>query len=304
MDRSNGRCHDVSLQGPPETVPSIRSFCHPVTRRSAHPLAIRALHKASRSSPTPSILPSSRRGRIICTLVCTIQRPASLHSTEGVALLSSNRRPSCSTSSNPSPLVGAWRRPQTTTRGRPCQSASSTGTDDDTADELAQKESIDPALHHSLYEGPPDGTDEDPSDVSSDYWGSAHTKTKKLKLRTACHVRRSHQEDIARGRRQILPLIQNGELDPEKALQGASAKDLHRFWNWFLGKRDRGKRRGVQTQRHKGDKFARWRLEVFLKGNYRKVTGNQVSEESASARSRLHVHATPTSADKRADEQT
>ncbi|KKZ61494.1 hypothetical protein EMCG_03910 [[Emmonsia] crescens] len=85
----------------------------------------------------------------------------------------------------------------------------------------------------SPYKDPPDDTDEDLSDIGSDYGGSG--KTKKLKLRARDRWQRRYCAKKA-----LEPAADLKWSDPEKALRGASAKDVHRFWNWVFGKLERG----------------------------------------------------------------
>ncbi|EEH20209.2 hypothetical protein PABG_02468 [Paracoccidioides brasiliensis Pb03] len=132
----------------------------------------------------------------------------------------------------------------------------------------SMKGSIGWALHGSLYEDPPDDTDEDLSDVPSDYGRSGKTKEHKLRARDRwqryCVTKASE------------PAADPKWSDTEEALREASAKDLHRFWNWVLGKLKRGKKgRKLKRIKKLSSLKSEWK---YFQGYYRKVTGNQVSE--------------------------
>ncbi|GBF62893.1 hypothetical protein TMEN_5484 [Trichophyton mentagrophytes] len=127
---------------------------------------------------------------------------------------------------------------------------------------------IDPDLLQSLYEDPPDDSDEDLQDVPSDYGGSG--KTKSLKLRTKDRWQRFCSKKAAE------PDANPKWRDPEEALRAASANEVHRFLNWVLGKLKRGKNgRKLKGIKSKGTLDTEWK---YLSGYIRKVTGHPVDE--------------------------
>ncbi|EDN02645.1 predicted protein [Histoplasma mississippiense (nom. inval.)] len=130
------------------------------------------------------------------------------------------------------------------------------------------KGSIDTALRQS-YKDPLDDTDEDLSDVPSDYGGSKQTK--KLKLRARDRWQRYCAAKASE------PAADPQWFDAKEALQRASAKDLHRFWNWVLGKLERGKGgRKLKGTKKTSSLKSDWK---YFQGYYRKVTGNGISEK-------------------------
>lgn len=65
--------------------------------------------------------------------------------------------------------------------------------------------------------------------------------------------------------------------DPEQAMRQVSANDVHRFFNWCLGKLERGedgrKLKGIHTE---GALQADWK---YFSIHYKKITKNSNSEE-------------------------
>ncbi|EDN07394.1 predicted protein [Histoplasma mississippiense (nom. inval.)] len=128
---------------------------------------------------------------------------------------------------------------------------------------------IDLSLYGSLDEDPPDDTDENLSDVPSDYGGSKHTRKKKLRAKTYW----------ARycGRKALEPAAAPRWSDPAEAIRAATANDVHRFFNWILGKL----KRGQGGRRLKGFKKAdsletEWK---YLHNHYVKMTGEPMSDK-------------------------
>ncbi|OJD13615.1 hypothetical protein AJ78_05936 [Emergomyces pasteurianus Ep9510] len=118
------------------------------------------------------------------------------------------------------------------------------------------KGSNDIPLRHSLYEDPLDDTDEDLSDVSSDYGGSKQTK--KLRLRASDRWQRYCAAKASE------PAADPQWFDAEEALQRASAKGEGPAPVLELGHWEAGTWEGrPQTQRHQEDKLPQERLEVF-----------------------------------------
>ncbi|OJD09425.1 hypothetical protein AJ78_09064, partial [Emergomyces pasteurianus Ep9510] len=131
------------------------------------------------------------------------------------------------------------------------------------------KGSNDTPLRQSLYEDSLDDTDEDLSDVSSDYGGSKQTK--KLRLRASDRWQRYCAAKASE------PAADPQWFDAEKALQRASAKNLHRFWNWVIEKLKHGKGgRKLKGTKKTSSLKSDWK---YFQGYYRKVTGNGISEK-------------------------
>ncbi|EDN03935.1 predicted protein [Histoplasma mississippiense (nom. inval.)] len=247
-----------------------------------------ALHNVRRPSPARSTLPFSRHERIIytplhpfCAQSPSAPRTASLslslspsHSYHRdpcrsillrsrlprmrVANLTVSTRPSLTDRNTSPPRAGnEHERPQH------CDSGPTP------APMHGTKGSNVTPLRQSLYEDPLDDTDEDLSDVPSDYGGSKQTKKLKLPARDRwqryCAAKASE------------PAVDPQWFDAEEALQRASAKDLHRFWNWVLGKLERGKGgRKLKGTKKTSSLKSDWK---YFQGYYRKVTGNGISEK-------------------------
>ncbi|PGH15999.1 hypothetical protein AJ80_05342 [Polytolypa hystricis UAMH7299] len=126
-------------------------------------------------------------------------------------------------------------------------------------------------LHHwqEQYEDPADDTDEDLAKVPADFGGSKNTA-----------LLRERVED--RWKRYCAAKASNSGTDakwddPEVALCQASANDVHRFFNWTLGKLERGKNgRRLKGIRTTGALEADWK---YFQGYYKKVTKSQVGKE-------------------------
>ncbi|EER44432.1 C2H2 finger domain-containing protein [Histoplasma capsulatum H143] len=205
-----------------------------------------ALNNVCRPSPARSTLPSSRDERIIYTPL----HPVCAQSPSAPRTASLSQSPPHSYHRGP-------RRSILLRSHLPrVRAANLTGSNDT-------------PLRQSLYEDPLDDTDEDLSDVPSDYGGSKQTK--KLKLRARDRWQRYCAAKASE------PAADPQWFDAEEALQGASAKDLHRFWNWVLGKLERGKGgRKLKGTKKTSSLKSDWK---YFQGYYRKVTGNGISEK-------------------------